>query len=128
MGHPVTHFEVIAKDGEALQRFYSELFRWEIDAANPMGYGVVAHDDNRGGARHGGEPGRGARLRPRGGARRGRRARPVHRSRGAPDRPDEAGGIAARTSPAIARGHTAAGWAVRPANSRTDQEDSHVGA
>ena len=32
MGQPVVHFEVIGKDGEKLQRFYGELFDWEIDA------------------------------------------------------------------------------------------------
>lgn len=46
MGHPVVHFEVIGKDGKALQRYYSELFGWKIDADNPMGYGIVAREDN----------------------------------------------------------------------------------
>jgi len=46
MGYPVVHFEVIGKDGEALRRYYSELFGWEIDADNPMRYGMVARDDN----------------------------------------------------------------------------------
>ena len=41
MGAPVVHFEVIGKDGEKLRGYYSELFGWEIDAGNPMGYGVV---------------------------------------------------------------------------------------
>jgi predicted enzyme related to lactoylglutathione lyase len=26
MGQPVVHFEIIGKDGEALQRYYAELF------------------------------------------------------------------------------------------------------
>ena len=46
MGQPVVHFEVIGKDGEKLQRYYSELFGWEIDADNPMNYGVVQRDGN----------------------------------------------------------------------------------
>jgi uncharacterized protein len=46
MGQPVVHFEVIAKDGERLQRYYSELFDWEIDANNPMSYGIVAREGN----------------------------------------------------------------------------------
>lgn len=46
MGQPVVHFEVIGKDGEKLQRYYSELFGWEIDANNPMGYGIVQRDGN----------------------------------------------------------------------------------
>jgi uncharacterized protein len=46
MGQPVVHFEVIGKDGEKLQRYYSELFGWEIDADNPMSYGMVAREAN----------------------------------------------------------------------------------
>jgi predicted enzyme related to lactoylglutathione lyase len=46
MGQPVVHFEIIGKDGEALQRYYSELFGWEIDSNNPMGYGVVPREGN----------------------------------------------------------------------------------
>lgn len=46
MGHPVVHFEVIGKDGKALQDYYSQLFDWEIDADNPMGYGTVDREAN----------------------------------------------------------------------------------
>jgi predicted enzyme related to lactoylglutathione lyase len=46
MGYPVMHFEVLGKDGEALRRYYAELFGWEIDADNPMGYGIVAREEN----------------------------------------------------------------------------------
>jgi predicted enzyme related to lactoylglutathione lyase len=46
MGQPVVHFEVIGKDGEKLQSYYSELFGWEIDADNPMGYGVIQREGN----------------------------------------------------------------------------------
>ncbi len=46
MGQPVVHFEVIGKDGEKLRGFYSELFGWEIDADNPMNYGMVSRDGN----------------------------------------------------------------------------------
>ena len=46
MGRPVVHFEVLGKDGAALRAFYGELFEWRIDVDNPMGYGVVARDDN----------------------------------------------------------------------------------
>ena len=42
MGQPVVHLEAIGKDGERLQRYYSELFGWQIDADNPMNYGMVA--------------------------------------------------------------------------------------
>jgi uncharacterized protein len=46
MGQPVVHFEVIGKDGAALQSFYSGLFGWRIDADNPMGYGLVQREEN----------------------------------------------------------------------------------
>jgi predicted enzyme related to lactoylglutathione lyase len=46
MGQPVVHFEIIGKDGDALQRYYSELFGWEIDANNPMKYGLVQREGN----------------------------------------------------------------------------------
>jgi predicted enzyme related to lactoylglutathione lyase len=41
MPNPVVHFEVIGKDGAVLQRFFGELFGWEVDARNPMQYGIV---------------------------------------------------------------------------------------
>ena len=46
MGQPVVHFEVIGKDGPALQSYYAELFGWEIDADNPMKYGTVQRQGN----------------------------------------------------------------------------------
>jgi uncharacterized protein len=46
MGQPVVHFEVIGKDGEKLIGFYSDLFGWNIDANNPMNYGVVQREGN----------------------------------------------------------------------------------
>ena len=48
MGQPVVHFEVIGKDGEKLQSYYSELFGWDIDANNPMKYGTVQREGNTG--------------------------------------------------------------------------------
>jgi predicted enzyme related to lactoylglutathione lyase len=48
MGQPVVHFEVVGRDGEKLQRYYSELFGWEIQADNPMKYGMVAREGNVG--------------------------------------------------------------------------------
>jgi predicted enzyme related to lactoylglutathione lyase len=47
MGYPVVHFEVVGKDGEKLQGYYAELFGWNVDANNPMNYGMVARDDNK---------------------------------------------------------------------------------
>jgi predicted enzyme related to lactoylglutathione lyase len=46
MGQPVVHFEVMGKDAEKLRNYYSELFGWEIDADNPMNYGMVQRDGN----------------------------------------------------------------------------------
>ena len=46
MGQPVVHFEVIGKDAEALRSFYSEMFGWEIDASNPIRYGIVPREGN----------------------------------------------------------------------------------
>jgi uncharacterized protein len=46
MGQPVVHFEVIGKDPDKLHSYYSELFGWEIEADNPMKYGIVPRDGN----------------------------------------------------------------------------------
>jgi predicted enzyme related to lactoylglutathione lyase len=46
MGQPVVHFEVVGTDGEKLRSYYGELFGWEIDADNPMNYGMVARESN----------------------------------------------------------------------------------
>ena len=48
MGQAVVHFEVLGKDGEKLQSFYSDLFDWKIDSDNPMNYGIVQRDGNVG--------------------------------------------------------------------------------
>jgi uncharacterized protein len=46
MGQPVVHFEVIGTDAKKLQSYYSDLFGWEIDANNPMNYGIVQREQN----------------------------------------------------------------------------------
>jgi predicted enzyme related to lactoylglutathione lyase len=46
MGRPVVHFEIVGQDGDALKAYYSELFGWEIDSSNPIGYGIVAREGN----------------------------------------------------------------------------------
>jgi predicted enzyme related to lactoylglutathione lyase len=46
MGQPVVHFEIIGKDGDKLKSYYAELFGWEINSDNEMGYGVVQRDGN----------------------------------------------------------------------------------
>jgi uncharacterized protein len=48
VGKPVVHFEVIGKDPDKLQKYYGELFGWEINADNPMKYGMVAREGNTG--------------------------------------------------------------------------------
>jgi uncharacterized protein len=49
MGQPVVHFEIEGRDADALRRFYSQLFAWEIDADNPSDYGIVSRDGNTNG-------------------------------------------------------------------------------
>ena len=46
MGRPVVHFEVVGNDGKKLQKYYSELFDWDIEADNDMGYGLVVREAN----------------------------------------------------------------------------------
>ena len=46
MGQPVVHFEIVGADGPALHSYYSQLFGWEIDASNPMNYGIVTREGN----------------------------------------------------------------------------------
>jgi predicted enzyme related to lactoylglutathione lyase len=41
VGPGVVHWEIQARDAAAQQRFYGDLFGWAVDAANPMGYGMV---------------------------------------------------------------------------------------
>ena len=49
MGQPVVHFEILGKDADKTQSYYSELFGWKIEALpfeNPTQYGTVARDGN----------------------------------------------------------------------------------
>ena len=46
MGQPVVHFEVIAKDPEEMQSYYSDLFGWDINSDNPVNYGIVSREGN----------------------------------------------------------------------------------
>jgi predicted enzyme related to lactoylglutathione lyase len=46
MGNPVVHFEVVGKDGDKLQGYYSELFGWKLDADNPMNYALVEAEES----------------------------------------------------------------------------------
>ncbi|MGH2829191.1 MAG: VOC family protein [Actinomycetota bacterium] len=46
MGNPVVHFEIMGVDGDALGRFYTEVFGWDIQSMPETNYGLV---DTRGG-------------------------------------------------------------------------------
>jgi hypothetical protein len=46
MGQPVVHFEVMGNDAEQLRSYYSQMFGWEINADNPMNYGLVQREGN----------------------------------------------------------------------------------
>lgn len=46
MGQPIVHFEIVGKDAQKLQSYYSDLFGWQIDSDNPMNYGIVQRDGN----------------------------------------------------------------------------------
>ena len=37
----VIHFEIVGKDGAALQRYYSDLFGWKLNTDFPGGYGMT---------------------------------------------------------------------------------------
>jgi predicted enzyme related to lactoylglutathione lyase len=49
MSSPLVHIEVVGKDGKKLQEFFTGLFGWEINADNPMNYGVFNLSDQVGG-------------------------------------------------------------------------------
>jgi len=41
MGRPVVHFEIHGKDGEALSKFYSDLFGWKPTLAEGIAYRTI---------------------------------------------------------------------------------------
>ena len=49
MGAPVVHFEITTGgDAAELHQFYRDLFDWQIDADNPMQYGLVRTNAGKG--------------------------------------------------------------------------------
>ena len=49
MGQPVVHFEILGKDAEKTQSYYSELFGWKVEPLpfeNPTRYALVQRDGN----------------------------------------------------------------------------------
>jgi predicted enzyme related to lactoylglutathione lyase len=45
MAAHVIHVEVVGADGPALQKFYGDVFSWQLDTNNPGGYGMF-RDEN----------------------------------------------------------------------------------
>ena len=41
MPNPVTHFEILGKDGPAIQRYWGDLLGWKLNTDNPGGYGMT---------------------------------------------------------------------------------------
>lgn len=49
MPNPVVHWEIIGPDGLLLQKFYGDLFDWQVNADNPYSYGIVHPGSGPGG-------------------------------------------------------------------------------
>ena len=56
MANQVGWFEIAGKDHKGLQEFYAKLFDWNVDANNPMEYGMVEANDVGLGGGIGGTP------------------------------------------------------------------------
>ena len=54
MPNPVMHWEISGKNAKKLHDFYTKLFGWEVNADNPMNYGLV--DTHSKGGINGGIP------------------------------------------------------------------------
>ena len=48
MGNPVAQWQIVAKDPEALTRFYASLFGWKVKTNNALGYREVDTQSPRG--------------------------------------------------------------------------------
>ena len=51
MANPVIHWEIHSRNAESTQKFMADLFGWDVNDGNPMGYGLV---DTGGGGINGG--------------------------------------------------------------------------
>lgn len=49
MSNNVVHFEILGTDAKKSQDFYAKLFGWNVDANNPMNYGLVRPAEGSGG-------------------------------------------------------------------------------
>jgi predicted enzyme related to lactoylglutathione lyase len=47
MNNPVVHFEVTGRDGLVLQRYYSDLFGWQIENNEALNYGAITPPEDR---------------------------------------------------------------------------------
>ena len=41
MPNPIVHFEIMGSEAAKTQAFYSDLFGWNINSDNPVGYGLA---------------------------------------------------------------------------------------
>jgi predicted enzyme related to lactoylglutathione lyase len=48
VGNPVMQWQIVAKEPEAVTRFYSSLFGWKVTTNNALGYRMVDTDNARG--------------------------------------------------------------------------------
>ncbi|MBK7874507.1 MAG: VOC family protein [Planctomycetes bacterium] len=48
MGAPVTHFQIVTKDPDALAAFYSKLCGWTVSVDNPLRYRFLKTNAGRG--------------------------------------------------------------------------------
>ena len=48
MGNPVIQWQIVAKEPDAVTRFYSALFGWKVETNNALGYRMVDTKSQRG--------------------------------------------------------------------------------
>ncbi|HJQ38373.1 MAG TPA: VOC family protein [Thermoanaerobaculia bacterium] len=48
MGDPVVQFQIVAKDPDALARFYAAMFGWRVRTDNALGYRELSTGSDRG--------------------------------------------------------------------------------
>lgn len=48
MGRPVTHWQILSREPDALAAFYGRLFQWRVNADNALGYRKVETGSERG--------------------------------------------------------------------------------
>src|SRR5579862_2823202 len=48
MGNPVLQFQILSKTPDETANFYSTMFGWKVDSANPLGYRRIDTGTNEG--------------------------------------------------------------------------------